>query len=138
MQVEHRTNLPIHVAGGSDGPGKMSLAQMMANTLQADFGIRVAWQENQSRDTWENAANTATILKAASIRRVYLVTHIWHMRRALIAFRAAGLDPIPAPVREPQEGPLEPASFFPRTQAWYESWVAFHEWVGIAYYTFFR
>ena len=57
------------------------------------------------------------------------------MRRALIAFRAAGLDPVPASVRAPYRPPLTLEQLMIRPSAWYSSYLALHEWVGLAYYS---
>lgn len=113
----------------------MSLAGMMARSLRDDFGVPVRWKEDRSRDTWENAAFSAAILKPAGITRVYLVTNFWHMRRALLAFRAAGLDPVAAPVRQPYWPAFSLSQFLDRTSAWYDSYFALHEWVGLLYYS---
>lgn len=55
--------------------------------------------ESRSRNTRENAVFVAPILKALAIDRVVLVTSGSHMPRALGAFRAAGIDAIPAIAR---------------------------------------
>ena len=56
------------------------------------------------------------------------------MRRALIAFQDAGLDPVAAPIRAPNPAPFEIDQLIPRTSSWYGSYLAIHEWVGLAYY----
>lgn len=135
--LQRQTGLPVLVSGGQI-ESTMSLAAMMTTSLRDDFRLPVRWEEGHSRDTWENAANSAALLKAAGITRIYLVTHFWHMRRALIAFRAAGLDPVAAPVRAPYRPPLTIEQLMPRPSAWYSSYLAVHEWVGLAYYTMRR
>ena len=92
------------------------------------------WQEQHSIDTWENAADSARILRQAGIGTVYVVTHAWHMRRALMAFRAAGLHAVAAPVSPAAWPRLRWASLVPRVSAWEESYFAVHEWVGCAWY----
>ena len=79
------------------------------------------------------------MLRADGIGTVLLVTHAWHMRRALIAFRAAGLTAIPAPLpgeRAPEifRGRFALAEFVPRVSAWERSYFALHEWIGCAWY----
>ncbi len=135
--LQRRTGLPILVAGGQTD-SQMSLAGMMSRSLRDDFRVPVKWEESRSLDTWENAVNSAALLKPAGITRVYVVTHFWHMRRALVAFRAAGLDPVPAPVRDPFELPLSAEQFVPRPSAWTYSYLALHEWVGLLYYSTLR
>ncbi|QZO01273.1 ElyC/SanA/YdcF family protein [Chenggangzhangella methanolivorans] len=45
--------------------------------------------EPNSRTTQENAINVAAILRAQGLRSAKLVTHWFHARRAIAAFRAA-------------------------------------------------
>jgi uncharacterized SAM-binding protein YcdF (DUF218 family) len=133
--LQRRTGLPVLVSGGHVEGSQMSLAGMMARSLRDDFRIPVRWEEGRSRDTWENAACSAAILKPAGITRVYLVTNFWHMRRALVAFRAAGLDPVAAPVREPYWPAFSPTDLLDRASAWYDSYLGVHEWIGLLYYS---
>ena len=132
--LQRRTGLPVLVSGGQTH-SQMSLAGMMTRSLRDDFGVTARWEEDRSQDTWENAADSAALLKPAGITRIYLVTHFWHMRRALVAFRAAGFDPVAAPVRAPYRPPLTIEDFLFRPSAWYTSYLAIHEWVGLAYYS---
>jgi uncharacterized SAM-binding protein YcdF (DUF218 family) len=90
--VAHETQLPVLVTGM-----KVEASAMHA-TLARNFGIETHWIDNRAYDTFENARNSAQILKADGIQRIILVTHGTHMRRAVEEFRAAGLDVIPAPL----------------------------------------
>ncbi len=128
------TGLPVLVSGGVIRPGAPSLAALMARSLHDDFGVTPRWLEAGSQDTWENAADSATVLRTAGIGTVYVVTHAWHMRRALIAFRAAGLHAVAFPVDAARAPRLELRSFVPRIAAWQESFWALHEWIGCAWY----
>jgi uncharacterized SAM-binding protein YcdF (DUF218 family) len=136
--LARRTGLPILVSGGVLNDAKTTLAAMMATSLHDDFGLTTRWAEARSRDTWENAEFSAAILHDAGIRRIYLVTHDWHMRRSLLAFRHFGLDPVPVSVRPPYNPPLSMRSLIISPVAWFNSFIAFHEWVGLAYYTLRR
>ena len=62
------------------------------------------------------------------------MTHAWHMRRALLAFRAAGLQAVPAPVQIDAGAEWSLGSFMPNPRAWQESYWAAHECVGWAWY----
>jgi uncharacterized SAM-binding protein YcdF (DUF218 family) len=70
----------------------------MRNGLERALGVRPRWIDDAARDTYENARNSARILRAAGIDRVILVTHSVHMRRSVAEFEAAGLAVVPAPV----------------------------------------
>jgi uncharacterized SAM-binding protein YcdF (DUF218 family) len=132
--LQRATGLPVLVSGGVIGPGQPPLATLMAHSLEADFAVPVRWREDASRDTWENARDSAAILQAAGIRSVFLVTHSWHMRRALIAFRRFGLQAEPVPVPFSRRVPLDFGAFIPRTTAWSASYYVLHEWIGCLWY----
>jgi uncharacterized SAM-binding protein YcdF (DUF218 family) len=132
--LQRATGLPVLVSGGIIGRDQPPLAGLMAHSLETDFAVPVRWQENASQDTWENARDSAAILQAAGIRSVFLVTHGWHMRRSLMAFRQAGLQARPVPVRFARHRPVEPGALVPNVTAWEDSYYALHEWVGCAWY----
>jgi uncharacterized SAM-binding protein YcdF (DUF218 family) len=134
--LQHATGLPLLVTGGNGSPdGKRPpKAWGMARALREDFRTPVRWVEDRASNTQQNARFSAALLRPAGIRRVILVTHALHMERALLAFRAAGLDPVPAPTRFSSKGPLGALSFFPSAASLYRSYYAFHEWIGLAWY----
>lgn len=133
-ELQRRTGLPVLVTGGITQEHAPAVGALMAQSMLNDFHVPVRWTEVQSRDTWENAEDSATILRASGIRSVYVVTHPWHMHRALIAFAHAGLIATPAPT------PLDNATFpilddlLPRVSAWHAGFYAVHEWIGRAWY----
>lgn len=129
-----RVHLPILLTGGVDKGPRPPLATVMAATLARDFATPVRWLEIRSRSTWQNARDSARILKAHGITSIYLVTHAWHMRRALIAFRHFGLTVTAAPVRMDRFPGADPANFAPRLIGWADSYFAFHEWIGCVDY----
>ena len=59
----------------------------MKQVLEREFQVPVTWVEETSRNTLENARGSFQVLGAAGIRRVYLVTHAWHMPRARLRVR---------------------------------------------------
>jgi uncharacterized SAM-binding protein YcdF (DUF218 family) len=132
--LHRRTGLPILVTGGVVQPDRPAIATVMADSLRNDFQVPVAWVEDASDDTWENAAFSAEILKKQDIRSVYVVTQGWHMRRAMLAFRHTGL--IATAVPTSSETPIDPIAgdFPPRATAWEWSYYALHEWIGCAWY----
>jgi uncharacterized SAM-binding protein YcdF (DUF218 family) len=121
--------LPLLVSGGA-GSGGTPDALLMREVLQHDFGVAVKWVEPTSRDTHENAVNSAAILIPAGIRRVWVVTDDFHMRRAIIECSRAGLEPLAAPVStidSTHHGLLE---WLPNAGALLESEEALHEYAG--------
>ena len=132
--LERATGLPVLVSGGVLGRDEPPVARLMVRSLGSDFSVPVRWQEDTSRDTWENAANSAALLRAAGIRSVFLVTHAWHMRRALLAFRHFGIEATPAPVPFSPTLDVQAGGFIPTARALAESYYALHEWVGWLWY----
>lgn len=134
--LQHRTGLPLLVTGGqgsADGRHEPK-ARSMARALREDFRTPVAWVEEASTTTAENAAFSARILKANGVQRILLVTDALHMARAQRVFARAGLQVIPAPTMFYGAGPLMPAHFIPSTSALQKSYYASYELAGIAWY----
>jgi uncharacterized SAM-binding protein YcdF (DUF218 family) len=130
-----RVHLPILVSGGRPQTGGgPSLAARMAAVLVHDFRVPVRWQESRSTNTWQNAAFSASILTHQNIRSIYLVTHAWHMRRAMFCFRHFGVIVTAAPVRLDRMPTPVLADFAPSVIAWADAYYAFHEWIGLVWY----
>lgn len=131
--LHRRTGLPLLASGGIVGDEPVAVGAVMAKSLTEDFATPPRWVETRSRDTWENAWFSADLLRAAGITEVYLVTHAWHMPRALLAFERAGIKAVPAPVRL-DAWPMSWREFVPSATAWRVSYFGFHEWIGLAFY----
>ena len=137
-ELQRRSGLPVLVSGGLVDGLPLTIGELMAGSMTGDFGVPVRWTEAESPTTWENAEYSARILAESEVRRVYIVTHAWHMRRSLLAFRHFGLAAVPAPVRRDPWPTFQLREFLPRTSAWVNSFYAMHEWVGLAYYSIRR
>jgi len=136
--LQRQSGLPVLVSGGIVDDLPLTVGALMAESMAADFGVHVRWTEAKSPTTWENAGYSAAILGDEGIRRVYVVTHAWHMRRSLLSFRRFGLEAVAAPVRRDPQPTFRIGEFMPRTSAWVNSFYALHEWVGLAYYSIRR
>jgi uncharacterized SAM-binding protein YcdF (DUF218 family) len=140
--LQRRTGLPILVSGGNGTSGvdpdpddrAYSKADAMATALREDFGVPVKWIEPRSRDTSENAAYSAALLRAHGIKRILLVTDAMHMPRATAAFERAGLDVVSAPTMFFSRQPRSMASWLPSAEGMRRAWYAMYEWLGIAWY----
>jgi len=106
----------------------------MKQALEEDFGVPVTWTEDQSRTTHENALYSAKLLQAHRVTTVVLVTHAWHMRRAVWSFERAGLHAIPWPAPRTYDEADRIDDYLPRTSALLDSYHALHEAIGLAYY----
>ncbi len=141
---ERRLRLPVLVSGGRpDEKTDESLAGMMSAALQNDFGVPARWLEDRSRNTYENAAFSAEILRRAGVPSALLVTQSGDMARALWSFRAVGYPVIPAAPRqqttdqqryERATPSLSLSSFFPQVPALLVSYNALHELIGFGWY----
>lgn len=136
--LQRRSGLPVLVSGGTVSDLPVPVGTLMADSLTGEFGVPVRWAETTSLTTWENASNSAPMLAAAQIGRVYLVTHAWHMRRGMLALRRFGIEAVPAPVRTDPWPRFRLGEFLPSAAAWHDSYYALHEWAGLAYYTIRR
>ena len=136
-RLYHQTGLPVLLTGGAPWGEDFSLAFLMKEVLVDDFRVPVVWTEERSRNTAENAEFTKSILEKDGISRFYLVTHAWHMPRAMAIFRRVGLDPIAAPTgftarRSARTGRL--LRWLPSAGALSDSRAAMHEYLGRAWY----
>ncbi len=86
--LERQIGVALMAAGGSGRAGTASLAEaaVAGRTLTRDYASALRWSEAASRDTRENARFGLTLLQAEGIQDVLLVTHGWHMKRAMRAF----------------------------------------------------
>jgi uncharacterized SAM-binding protein YcdF (DUF218 family) len=133
--LARQTGLPVLITGGKERPGETAVAELMADSLQQDFGVPARWVERVSVDTWENAHFSALILKEHGIHSIYVVTNAWHMRRALLAFADTGITVTAAPTHfDPVSGDMLFHFVAPDTGSWETSYLAFHEWIGCALY----
>jgi uncharacterized SAM-binding protein YcdF (DUF218 family) len=131
----HRsTGLPILVTGGTTQPKTPAVGVVMDESLKNDFQTPPRWVESKSADTWENARFSADILRAEGITSVYVVTHSWHMRRAILAFEGTGLTATAFPTSLDDPLDLDLYDFLPRASGWQTGYFAVHEWIGYAWY----
>ena len=135
--LARQSGKPVLVSGGSP-EGGVSEAVLMRQSLQRDFAVPVRWEEPRSHNTAENARFSAEILLAAGVRRIALVTHSWHMPRALRSFSQYGLEVIPAPTGQSTPPFLLPQSLLPSTQALWSSSQVCREAVGHLAYQLFH
>lgn len=127
--LQRETRLPMLVSGGAPWGGTPE-ARVMQAVLERDFHAKVSWIEDRSTDTRGNARLSAPLLREAGVRRVLLVTHAWHMRRALGEFAAAGLEAIPAPTGYESTAPLTPLDWLPGPGGLWAGRIALHEGLG--------
>ena len=105
----------------------------MAVALHREFGIKASWVEEKSRTTMENAQYSVPILKQAGIKRIYLVSHAWHLARAIPEFERLGMVVVPAGTGY-HGGKFELKGLLPTAEGMEGSYFACHEMLGIVWY----
>ena len=130
-KLQRESGLPLLVTGGNPIGANLSEAEAMHRTLTGEFGVPVRWVESTSNNTRENARFSAALLKPEGISRIVLVTHAWHMPRAMQSFSEAGFAVSPAPTLF-HPAPLSLLDFLPAGYG--ESRHAIHEWIGLLWY----
>lgn len=130
-RVARLTGLPVLVSGGSTYGGTPEAA-LMGDALRDEFGIQVRWEERASRTTAENAAHTASILRANGISRVVLVTHAFDVPRAAAEFAAQGIETVPAATHLPARRIDSVTDFMPSVGALQQSYYALYEMLANA------
>ncbi len=132
----HAGKAPLVVlSGGGDLERQaFSEARAMAAFLH-DLGVpaQAVALEETSRNTRENAAFSAALLKARGIEHILLVTSALHMPRALALFKAQGLEVTPAPTdfEAGQEPPSGLLAWLPDAGALNGGALAMKELVGL-------
>ncbi len=132
--LKRKTDLPILVSGGAWREAAGPLAELMKRSLENSFGVEVAWTEDKSRDTFENARFSAEILKRENISRILLVTHAAHMPRSVTLFEREGLTVSPAPTGYTGGATSYIGMLVPRQSALATSYYAIYELVGRLWY----
>jgi uncharacterized SAM-binding protein YcdF (DUF218 family) len=132
--LQRASSAPLLASGGPGREGAPPLAELMARALREEFGAQVRWIEPRSGNTWENAVESARVLREQGVQRVLLVTHAWHMPRAARSFRAQGLQVVPAPTGFRGPAYEGPASLVPSWSAVRDTALAMHEMIGLVWY----
>ncbi len=120
------------VLSGGSGPGAPPEAEQLRDAL-VRWGVprEAILVEPRSRNTRQNAVETARLLPPDPRRTVLLVTSAWHAPRALGCFRRVGFEPDLLPVDHRGE---ENGGWQPRARALAQSSDALRELAGRAVY----
>jgi uncharacterized SAM-binding protein YcdF (DUF218 family) len=104
--LSRETGAPMMFSGGLGHAAEAGTteAEVAAEIAQREFLRPLRWVEPKARDTRENAQYSAVQLREQEVTQVVLVTHGWHMPRALRAMREASTreqakwEIVPAPM----------------------------------------
>jgi uncharacterized SAM-binding protein YcdF (DUF218 family) len=133
LHLAQSTKLPIAFSGGKGwgGQEKQAAEAEVADAVLARLHApALRWQENQSRDTRENAQMTANMLQKEGITHIALVTHAWHMPRSVRNFENAGFKVLPAPMGYIQTYAQPVLQWMPQGGALQDSCAVLKEWLG--------
>ncbi len=133
-KLHHETGKPVMVSGGKPLGNDLSEARQMQLVLEQEFRIPVRWAEDASDNTLENARYSFQVLQQVGIKRIYLVTHAWHMPRSIQTFRSAGFEAVPAPTAFTTRYRTDLLAFLPRAEALRDSKNFAHEIIGLLWY----
>ena len=133
-RLQRETGKPILVTGGKPLGNQLSEAQQMRASLEQDFRVPVRWIEDMSDNTFENARYSFQTLQKAGIKKIYLVTHAWHMPRSADVFRRAGFEVVEAPTAFTTRYRVDLMAFLPRAESLRDSKIFVHEVIGLLWY----
>ena len=139
-RLARQTGLPLLASGGYGyEPGleqEAPEAELMRRVLEEEFGIAAVLVETSSRNTWENAAYSAAMLKSRGIDTILLVTQAAHMQRAVESFQRVGIKVIPAPTLffSSKVELFELSSWIPSVRSIDAVYYLLYEWIGLMWY----
>jgi uncharacterized SAM-binding protein YcdF (DUF218 family) len=136
LRLSKQTSLPVLYSGGNADPGTSNASELTEaaaaqRLAQEVFGAELRWAETQSRDTHENAVYTAQMLKPQGIKRIVLVTHAWHMQRAVRYFEQEGFEVQPAPMGFVGGGETTPREWLPSADGILMTYHLWREQLGL-------
>lgn len=126
----HRAPIVI-LTGGRGPPGKSEATRMKHAIERLGVPGSAVVLEERSRNTEDNAANTARLLDELDARRVLLVTSSLHMPRSVLLFRRYGIDVVPVPVPEGTPGVTWRDRWIPSPRALWRSGRALKEHLAL-------
>jgi uncharacterized SAM-binding protein YcdF (DUF218 family) len=138
LWLARETRLPVAFSGGLGHGGRpgASEGEIANRVAEREFNRPLRWTEERSRDTHENGLLTVPLLQSDGINRIVLVTHDYHMRRAVRAFQrgaehaGVALSILPAPVGLLPEYEWEWTDVLPGRSGFSDNHLMLHEWLG--------
>ncbi len=132
--LSRATNVPIGFTGGVSygAPPGASEAEIAARIAASELNRPLRWTESNARDTNENAQYSVKMLRDAGMQRVVVVTHGFHMKRALAAFERAArrervtMSFLPAPMGLADRS----GGWLPTPEGFFQTRMALREWLG--------
>jgi uncharacterized SAM-binding protein YcdF (DUF218 family) len=138
LWLARESGLPVLFSGGvaHGAPQGPTEAEIAARVAERDFRQPLRWIETTSHDTRENAMHSVALLRSQGIQRIVVVTHYFHMARAMGNFERAVAQPgtpmrlIAAPMAVVPYFPPRLSDFVPTRSGALETSYVLHEWLG--------
>lgn len=138
VRLCQKLQLPVIVTGGRSTDAAETAVATIAKRFLMDLGVPEDHIiiEDRARDTVQNARLTTTICRQRGYTQPILLTAAYHLKRARMAFDAAGIQvtPFPAYFLGSRDTPFAWRQLLPRSGALHTSATALHEYAGIWYY----
>jgi uncharacterized SAM-binding protein YcdF (DUF218 family) len=131
-RLARQTRLPVLVTEGAPAGREPGAIDMVRALLE--WGVAPRWTEGRAMTTFDNARYAYQTLAAAGVTRIALVSHAWHLPRAVALFEQVGFEVIPAPAYVPGPRRHTWRAWLPSMQALELSTLAVHEYLGHAWY----
>ncbi len=129
--------LPIIVSSGKAFRCQRPEAPVLKRFLvQMGVPEKDIFTDSSSRNTNENAVDVKALCAKMSCKNIILITSAYHMRRAMFAFRHAGMtNVIPAPTDyKTNRSCYNFMDYMPSLEGLENTYRALHEYVGMLYY----
>jgi uncharacterized SAM-binding protein YcdF (DUF218 family) len=142
VRLFQRLGLPLIVTGGRVNDDADSAVATVIKRFLVDLEVpeKLITVEYRARDTAQNARLTAAICRQRGFSKPILLTAAYHLKRARMAFDAAGMHvtPFPAYFSGSRNIPYTWRHLLPRAASLCTSTDALHEYMGILYYRMFE
>lgn len=143
LKLHRETGLPIVISGGVLNEGDEPISGILGQWLVERTGIEPLALETRSQTTWENLAFSKPLLDKLGLEKVALVTHAYHMPRAMQAAQRHGVKAIPVPtgfLAMPTDAPNRTDEswhlWIPDASALAQNYLLLHELAGSAWYRY--
>jgi len=127
-----KLKIPVLLSGGRRDANATSEAVMMNQVMVNIFNINPQYLEVTGINTFQQAMAVKKMLAAKPSQKIYLITHAWHMKRAVAEFSSQGFDVHAAPMGFAATSSIENL-YLPTATALASSSRALHEYYALLY-----
>lgn len=138
LWLSRETGLPVMYSAGMgwEEEGEPPEAEVAARIARDEFQRPLRWTETRSRDTRENARLSVPLLEEAGVQEILLVTHAYHMPRAVREFEGAAagrLRVVAAPLGRFTRSDRPLMDWLPSARGYRQTQVLLRELLGLGY-----